>query len=77
MQQREQTQRDDSQRSQMHPEGGRHFSFNAGGKEVAGTVTYTIDGVAGKSYEDAAAILAAKKARDSVTVTTPSDHGPT
>ena len=44
-------------------------SASFGGKEVAGTVTYTIDGVAGKSYEDAAAILGEKKAGDSVTVT--------
>ena len=44
-------------------------SASFGGKEVAGTVTYTIDGVAGKTYEEAAAILAEKKAGDSVTVT--------
>ena len=44
-------------------------SASFGGKEVAGTVTYTIDGVAGKTYEEAVAILAAKEAGDSVTVT--------
>lgn len=44
-------------------------SASFGGKKVAGTVTYTIGTDADKTYEEAEAILAAKKAGDSVTVT--------
>ena len=44
-------------------------SASFGGKEVAGTVTYTIGSDADKSYDEAVAILAAKTAGDSVTVT--------